>query len=278
AAGDADVLLSTSIVEAGLDLPHANTILIDRPDLFGLADLHQLRGRVGRSDRQAYCTLLVPPKPLPDVSEKRLKAIEELSHLGAGYDIAIKDLEIRGAGNLLGATQSGHIAAVGYDLFVQLLRRAVAESQGKRPLPEPVETDVDVGVEAFLPGEFVENAGQRMELLRRLGGADGPTLAEMLAELKDRFGPPPRVARNLAVLFALKRRCRSIGVRRVLYPGGEHVLIELENARRFAKADPFPAGSLIPMAEALVHWMLDEDEHEPQRVLDELERRLLSET
>lgn len=255
---EADILVSTSIVESGLDLPHANTMLIDRPELFGLADLHQLRGRVGRSELQAFCYLLVADKPLSEVSERRLKAVEELSHLGAGYDISIKDLEIRGAGNLLGAAQSGHIAAVGYDLFVRLLRRVVARAQGESRPGEPVETDVDLGVEAFLPADFVPDPGQRMELLRRYGQPDGPSLAEMEEEIRDRFGRPPLPATNLLRVYDLKRTCRRLGIRRLLHTGGRHLLVEVQDARRFQRKNPLPANQLVEVSERIHHLLLPE--------------------
>ncbi len=273
--GDADVLVATSIMESGLDLPRANTILIDRPDLFGLADLHQLRGRVGRSDVQGYCYLLTSGRPLSNVAERRLRAIEELSHLGAGYDVAIKDLEIRGAGNLLGASQSGHIAAVGYDLYVQLLHRAVARAQGQPPPKEPMETDVDLGVEAFVPAEYVPDAGQRMEILRRLGGPDGPSLTEMRAELGDRFGRIPAVAENLVTLYALKRRCREIGVRRLLYPGDDHVIVEVEDLRRF-HVQPFGRDEIVQLTASIWHLRLPRSIRSSAQVLFYCRDRLLA--
>ncbi len=275
ARGEIDVLVATSIVESGLDLPRVNTMFIDRPDLFGLADLHQLRGRIGRSEVQAFCCLLVPDRPLPAAAEKRLKAIEELSHLGAGYDIAIKDLEIRGAGNLLGAEQHGHIAAVGYDLFVQLLRRAVARARGAPPPREPLETDVDLGADAFLPAEYVQDPGQRMELLRRMSAADGPPLLEMEAELRDRFGRPPPPARNLLTVFALKRRSADLGLRRVIYPGDDHVILEVADLRTFRAQNPFRPGETVQITNTLAHLRLPLKGRRPQAVLDLLAERLL---
>ncbi|MFH0943950.1 MAG: transcription-repair coupling factor [Planctomycetota bacterium] len=270
----ADILLSTAIIESGLDLPHANTMMIDRPDLFGLADLHQLRGRVGRSGVQAYCYMLLPDRPLPTVSMKRLKAVEELSHLGAGYDIAIKDLEIRGAGHLLGASQHGHIAAIGYDLFVQLLRRAVAQAKGQPPPPEPLETDVDLGVDAFFPAEYVSDPGQRMELLRRLGAPDGADPAEVQEEIRDRYGRIPGVTQNLLRVFALKRACRELGIRRMLYPGGRHVILEIRNLRTFTRHRLFPASDLIELKPHLWHLRLSKDRRGPQEVLEYLSETL----
>ncbi len=274
--GEADVLVSTNIVESGLDLPRANTMLIDHPEMFGLADLHQLRGRVGRSEVQAHCHLLLSDAPLPRDAEKRLKAIEELSHLGAGYDISIKDLEIRGAGNLLGAEQHGHIAAVGYDLFVQLLRRAVAQAKGERPPAEPVDTDVDIGVIAFLPTEYVPDAGQRMELLRRLGAADRAQVGELRQEIRDRFGRPPAAAERLLRVFELKQRCRELSIRRLLYPGDDHCLIEVTDIKRFRRSSPFKPGEAVELSESIVHVRLAKDARTPDRVLRFLVERLLT--
>lgn len=274
--GESEVLVSTNIVESGLDLPRANTIFIDRPDWFGLADLHQLRGRVGRSSEQAYCYLLRPEKALPADAEKRLKAVEELSHLGAGYDLSIKDLEIRGAGNLLSSSQSGHIAAVGYDLFVQLLKRSVARAQGKLPPPEAQETDVDLALDAFLPSDYIEDPGQRMEILRRLGAPDGPDPLEVQREMRDRFGRLPPAARNLVSVFRLKRRCREIGLRRLLYPGkGEVILLDVYNLRRFRKENPFESSESFEVTSKLVHVRLRRNQQSSAEVLALLQRRML---
>ena len=265
---EADVLVSTSIIESGLDLPHANTIIIDRPDLFGLADLHQLRGRVGRSGTQAFCSLLLPEKPLPSVSLKRLKAVEDLSHLGAGYDIAIKDLEIRGAGHLLGASQHGHIAAIGYDLFVRLLRRAVARAKGQPPPLEPQETDVDLGTQAFIPAEYVPDPGQRMELLRRMGKLDDRGHVELRREIRDRFGRIPAVTESLLKVFGLKAACRRIGIRRMLYPGEGHVILELRNPRLFRQQHPFPKSDLVELKPDLWHLRVPKHLRAPADLLD----------
>ena len=270
----ADILLSTAIIESGLDLPHANTMIIDRPDLFGLADLHQLRGRVGRSEVQAYCYILLPDRPLPTASMKRLKAVEELSHLGAGYDIAIKDLEIRGAGHLLGASQHGHIAAIGYDLFVQLLRRAVAHAKGQPAPREPLETDVDLGADAFFPSEYVSDPGQRMDLLRRLGAPDGADPEQVRNELRDRYGRIPEVSQNLLRVFALKRACRKLGIRRMLYPGGRHVILEIRDLRTFTRCRLFPTSDLIELKPNLWHLRLSMERRGPQKVLEYLSEML----
>ncbi|HLQ38468.1 MAG TPA: DEAD/DEAH box helicase, partial [Planctomycetota bacterium] len=213
--GEFDVLVSTTIVENGLDLPRANTILIDRADQFGLAELHQLRGRVGRADQQAFCHLLLDRSAPPsEEGKKRLKALEEFSQLGAGFAIAMKDLEIRGAGNLLGPEQSGHIAAVGYEMYCQLLHQAVQAKKEARPLHADVlEVDVDLRLRAFLPEQFLADQKQRLELLREMDGAfDDDKLAELERELADRFGKLPQPVHNLLRTFRLKHALTGLGV------------------------------------------------------------------
>jgi transcription-repair coupling factor (superfamily II helicase) len=234
-----DVLVCTTIIESGIDIPTVNTLIVDRADLMGLADLHQLRGRIGRSDRKAYAWFFIPKKPLPAVALKRLRALEGLAHLGAGFDIAIRDLEIRGAGNLLGKEQSGHIASIGYDLYCRMLARAVSKRRGKSPPPEPEEIDVNLGLAAFLPREYVRSTHQRMELLRRLGDARGEQkVEELLAEMRDRYGRPPEPLLRLVEVFRLKEQCRRLGIARVFHPGGGagggSVLLFIRDYRKFA--------------------------------------------
>ncbi|RIK82297.1 MAG: transcription-repair coupling factor [Planctomycetota bacterium] len=200
-----DILLATTIIESGLDIPNANTIFIDDADRYGLADLHQLRGRVGRYKHRAYCYLLVDPrKHLSPVAARRLRAIEEFSRLGSGFAIAMRDLEIRGAGNLLGTQQSGHIAAVGYELYCQLLDQAVRRLK-QMPLRESPEVNVDLPVEAFFPREYVGDMRLKIDLYRRLGRiAAGEELADFRAELLDRFGPIPDPVERLLSLVDLR--------------------------------------------------------------------------
>src|SRR4029450_12032861 len=169
ASGQADVLVSTTIIESGLDIPNANTIIIDRADTLGLAQLYQLRGRVGRSSRRAYAYLLYRRRErMSEDARKRLQAIFNASELGAGFQIALSDLEIRGAGNILGAEQSGHMAAVGFDLYSRLLAEAVehrkAEMEGRAPIVEAPQSVVDLPVEAHLPTEYVPDEAQKLEL------------------------------------------------------------------------------------------------------------------
>ncbi len=227
-AGDFDVLVSTTIVENGLDLPRANTILIERADCFGLAELHQLRGRVGRSDRQAYCFLLLDrANPPRDDARKRLKALEEFSHLGAGFAVAMKDLEIRGAGNLLGPQQSGHIAAVGYEMYCELLRGAIDAAQRAETLaPMVAEVDVDVQVEAYLPDALAQDPKERLELLRELDGAVHVDAAlECLRSLTDRFGTLPAPVTNLLCVFLLKHALIDHAVVGLQFTGEDRVIV-----------------------------------------------------
>src|SRR5262249_8807226 len=165
---EADILVCTTIIESGLDIPNVNTILINNADRFGLSELHQLRGRVGRYKHRAYCYLLLPAdRPVTPIAAKRLKAIEEYSHLGAGFKIAMRDLEIRGAGNILGPEQSGHIAAVGYEMYCQLLEEAVRQLKNQAKPTQP-DAHVDIGITAFIPKPYIANDRQRMDVYRRL--------------------------------------------------------------------------------------------------------------
>jgi len=198
---EADILVATTIIESGLDIPNANTIIINNADRFGLSELHQLRGRVGRYKHRAYCYLLLPPdRPVTPIAAKRLKAIEEYSHLGAGFKIAMRDLEIRGAGNILGPEQSGHIATVGYEMYCQLLEEAV-RSLKKEPRPITPEAHVDIGISAYIPKTYIGVDKQRMDLYRRISRCnDLKMLDELRQDMEDAFGEIPR---QVIVLFAL---------------------------------------------------------------------------
>lgn len=203
--GRFDMLVSTTIVESGLDIPNANTIFIDEADRYGLADLHQLRGRVGRYKHRAYCYLLVDPnKHITPNAARRLRAIEEFSDLGAGFALAMRDLEIRGAGNILGTQQSGHIAMVGYELYCQLLAEAVARLK-RLPPQETLDIDVDLPGKAFIPRSYVPDMRLKIDLYRRLARvtAEGQ-LDEFRAELLDRFGPPPASVERMMSLMRLR--------------------------------------------------------------------------
>lgn len=200
-----DLLLATTIVESGLDIPNANTIFIDDADRYGLSDLHQLRGRVGRYKHQAYCYLVVAQhKHLSPEATKRLRAIEEFSQMGAGFAISMRDLEIRGAGNLLGSQQSGHIAAVGYEMYCQLLEDAVRQVQNLAPKLS-ADVDIDLPVEAYLPEAYVPDLRHKIDLYRRMAKInDASHIEEIREELLDRFGPLPDAAKRMMELAELR--------------------------------------------------------------------------
>ena len=214
--GQADVLVSTAIVESGLDIPASNTIIVNRADRFGLAQLYQLRGRVGRERQQAYAYLLVPADGRVDEqAQRRLRVLQELTQLGSGFKLALRDLEIRGAGNLLGAQQHGHIAAVGYDLYSKLLAEAVRELRGESA-GVTVDPVVSVNVEGFLPEEYVPEVNQRLALYKRLAGATSrEDIEELRAELIDRFGPLPEQAETLLDIVDLRVAARALGVEKI---------------------------------------------------------------
>jgi transcription-repair coupling factor (superfamily II helicase) len=218
AGGAADVLVCTTIIESGLDIPNANTIVIDRADTLGLAQLYQLRGRVGRSSRRAYAYLLYRRRErLSDEARKRLQAIFNASELGAGFQIALSDLEIRGAGNILGGEQSGHMAAVGFDLYSRLLAEAVesrkATLEGRVPIVEAPQAVVDLPVEAHLPSDYVPDEAQKLELYRRLARArSAGDLAAFRQEVLDRYGPMPDPVARLIEVAALRLAAEVAGV------------------------------------------------------------------
>jgi transcription-repair coupling factor (superfamily II helicase) len=202
---EVDVLVATTIVESGIDIPNVNTIFINIADQFGLADLHQLRGRVGRYKHQAYCYLLLPrDRTILPQAKQRIKAVEEFSELGSGFKIAMRDLEIRGVGNLLGREQSGHILSVGYELYCRMLDRAVRRAQ-KKQVKESVDTVVELGVEARIPEEYVPDLRTRIEVYRRLCAArDMRELNTAQTEMIDRFGSPPEMVSDLLKVMAIR--------------------------------------------------------------------------
>jgi transcription-repair coupling factor (superfamily II helicase) len=214
--GRADVLVATTIVENGLDIPRANTMLVNRADRYGLAQLYQLRGRVGRADRRAHAYLLVPPGTvLSEIARKRLAAIREFSDLGAGFRIAALDLELRGAGNLLGGQQSGHIQAVGLDLYVKLLEQTVLELKGELPRERP-RAMLHLGLEMRIPGTYVPEVHQRLSLYKRVSQVRrGDELASIGSELRDRYGPQPPEVEGLLRYAGLRLRAEALGIAQV---------------------------------------------------------------
>ena len=213
-----DLLLCTTIIESGLDIPSVNTMIINHAETFGLAQLHQLRGRVGRSTQQAYAYLLIPGELiLSETARKRIAAIEEFSELGGGFHLAARDLEIRGAGNLLGAQQSGHIASIGFDLYCQLMEDAIRTVRGEE-LPVRVEPELRLHVEGFLPDTYVDNTSQRLELYRRLSAVnEARTLDTLRQEIQDRFGKMPEAVQRLLAIIEIKIMARHLALERLEY-------------------------------------------------------------
>lgn len=214
--GEIDVLVSTTIIETGLDISNVNTMIIQDADNMGLAQLYQLRGRVGRSNRTAYAFLMYKrDKMLKEVAEKRLAAIKEFTELGSGFKIAMRDLEIRGAGNLLGAQQSGHMEAVGYDLYCKMLNEAVRQAKGV-VIKEDFETSIDVDVNAYIPPSYIPNEYQKLDIYKRVAGIETQEEAdEMLEELLDRFGEPPKSVLNLLDIALIRAKAHSVYVKEI---------------------------------------------------------------
>ncbi len=219
-SGEIDVLVSTTIIETGLDISNVNTIIIHDSDKFGLSQLYQLRGRVGRSNRTSYAFLMYrKDKLIKEVAEKRLKAIREFSDLGSGIKIAMRDLEIRGAGNVLGAEQSGHMEAVGYELYCKMLNQAVAVLKGEQP-EEDFETTIDLDVDGFIPASYIVNEFERLNMYKRISAISGrEDLEDLELELKDRFGDVPKVTENLLYVALIKAKAH------------ERYVVEITNAK-----------------------------------------------
>ena len=227
-AGAYDVLLCTTIVESGLDVPEANTLIVFDADHFGLSQLYQIRGRVGRSSRQAYAYFTVRAnKNLSETAQKRLNAIREFTEFGAGYRIAMRDLEIRGAGDVLGPEQSGHLSTVGYDMYVKLIEQAVGEAQGKEQIPE-LDTRVELNIDAYLPETYVREERLRVEVYKRIAMVeDEETRLSIEEELIDRFGDIPGPVENLIRIAQLRGVTRKLGVSRLsLRPDGVHLRLD----------------------------------------------------
>jgi transcription-repair coupling factor (superfamily II helicase) len=231
-----DVLLASSIIESGLDIPSANTIIVNRADHFGLAQLYQIRGRVGRSRERAYAYLLVPARrPVTKDAQKRLEVLQRFSELGAGFKIASHDLEIRGAGNLLGKDQSGQIEAVGFELYSELLDQAVRELRGEAP-KEDVDPDVQLPVPAFIPDPYMPDVHQRLFFYKRLAQAGSDEeLEDIRAEIVDRCGEPPEELEALLAVMGVKVRLRALAIR-ALEAGPGRIVLTLGET---AALDPF---------------------------------------
>ena len=250
-------MVCTSIIESGLDIPSANTIVVNRADRFGLAQIYQLRGRVGRSDEQAYAYLLIPHESLlTKDAQKRLKVLMEHSDLGSGFQIAMNDLEIRGGGTILGASQSGHIAAVGYDMFLKLMQNAIAELKGE-PVSEKLEPEINLSISAYFSDSYIPDLDQRLIAYRRLARmTEVGDIGEFKSELVDRYGKMPDEAKNLLFKIALKVLSQKAGITRLDH-NGPQLAIQFSASHAFDR-------------KALIEWMMSEPrrfELKPSQVL-----------
>lgn len=228
-SGEIDVLVCTTIIETGMDISNANTIIIQDADRMGLSQLYQLRGRVGRSNRIAYAYLMYKrDKMLREAAEKRLQTIREFTEFGSGFKIAMRDLEIRGAGNLLGAEQHGHMEAVGYDMYCRLLEEEVQNLKGDAPKEEKFETSIDLNISAFIPDFYIKNQEQRMELYKKIAGIR--TMEEyydMQEELEDRYGDLPKSVQLLLEVVLVKAEAHEMGIRAISQKHG-NLLLEFQ--------------------------------------------------
>ena len=236
--GEIDILVSTTIIESGVDVPNANTLIIDHADRLGLSQLHQIRGRVGRSSRRAYAYFTYPPnKSLSEVASKRLSAMREYTEFGSGFKIALRDLEIRGAGNLLGAEQHGQLDSIGYDLYVKILNDAVLEEKGEAPKPK-FESTVDLSMDAYLPEKYIRSESQRMDIYKKIAHIETPEdLDDLADELMDRFGEIPRQADTLMYVSLTRALCSTARIPRLEQKGQTITIIpETFDPMRFAEA------------------------------------------
>ena len=264
---EADILVCTTIIESGLDIPNVNTILINNADRFGLSELHQLRGRVGRYKHRAYCYLLLPSdRPVTPVAAKRLKAIEEYSHLGAGFKIAMRDLELRGAGNILGAEQSGHIAAVGYEMYCQLLEEATRQIK-KEAKPTQPDAHVDIGISAFIPKQWIAADRQRLDIYRRLTRCTSLEMLRMLEhDTQDAFGEPPRQAVLLFALTELRLLAGLYGISSMIKKDPD-VVLTVEDASKAQTALTGAPGTLRVIDEKTVYLRMPPTYMQPETML-----------
>jgi transcription-repair coupling factor (superfamily II helicase) len=232
--GEFDVLCATSIIENGLDIPRANTIIINRADRHGLSELYQLRGRVGRSNRRAYAYLLIPPEQqLTEIARRRLAALKEFSDLGAGFKIAALDLELRGAGNMLGGEQSGHIEAIGFEMYTTMLEEAVGKLKGEGREERPQVT-VNLGISLRIDGDYIPEEGQRLRMYKRIAGAENSAaLTEVRAELEDRYGKPPESVLHLLSAAEIRLTCERLGIALI-----ERKRTAVEEPKKAAPAPP----------------------------------------
>ena len=272
---EADILVSTTIIESGIDNPMANTMFINRADHFGLADLHQLRGRVGRYKHRAYCYLLLPEdRPLTEVAARRLKAIEQYSMLGAGFKIAMRDLEIRGAGNLLGAEQSGHIAAVGYEMYCTLLDHA-AKKLKHEPIIEPAKTHLELPIAGALPKRYIPSDKHRMEAYRRISrAATLEALNEVVQSIKDAYGDPPKQAQVLIDLTEVRVAASTLGVDTLKLEGPD-LIFTTRDPRKLEGVFSAAPGRVSVLDDSTLYYRPPSNYLEPAETLLAVLRKLL---
>jgi len=247
--------VATTIVESGLDIPNANTLVVDRADIYGLPALHQLRGRVGRSRERGYAYFLYPPeKPLTETAHERLSTIQQHSGIGAGMHIALKDLEIRGAGNLLGGEQSGHVAAVGFDLYVKMIGEAVRELRGDGPAQRP-EVRIELPVDAHIPHDYVTGERLRLEAYTRIAAIDSEAdITAVREELADRFGTPPAQVESLLRVARLRSAARRAGLTDITAQGNyiRFSPVELPDSKQVRVQRLYPRTLLKPAVRTML--------------------------
>ena len=265
-AGEYDVLVTTTIIETGVDIPNANTLFVENADKMGLAQLYQLRGRVGRSNRIAYAYFMYQPdKVLTETGEKRLEAIKDFTELGSGFKIAMRDLAIRGAGNILGKQQHGFIDSVGYDLYTQMLNTAIAKKQGKK-VQAKTDAEINLEIEAYLPTEYIEDARQKIEIYKRIGQFENlEQYREVQTDLIDRFGDYPQEVANLLEIGLLKMYADLALIEKIKQTGNKVTVLLAE---KFVKQVPVQAllkvlaqtklvTKLVPKKEQVqIEWVL----------------------
>ena len=272
--GKIDVLVCTTIIETGVDVPNANTLIIEDADKLGLAQLHQIRGRVGRSNRRAYAYFTWKPRNmLNEIAQKRLVAIKEFTEFGSGFRIAMRDLEIRGAGNLLGAEQSGHMEAVGYDMFVKILEQAVLEEKGEVP-EEVKECVIDLGISAYIPEKYIKRPAGRIEMYKRIAEIKSQADADDVTdEMTDRYGEIPKETKNLITVASVRARCTAIGIVKVEYRGGKLSVYPSESPTKeqsVAIAMKFPGKVLTSLGKTPCYNIKVNSADEAGRVLEEI--------
>lgn len=274
-----DILVCTTIIETGMDIPNANTLIIDNADHLGLSQLYQLRGRIGRSNKVSFAYLTYErDKMLSEVADKRLKAIKEFTEFGSGFKIAMRDLEIRGSGNILGQEQHGHMLAIGYDLYVKFLERAVKELQGKMP-EEDIETTVDLNVDGYIPSTFIENEEQKIEIYKKIAATSNKNdVFDITEEIIDRFGSIPKQVDNLLKISYIKSLSKKLHVKAITQTGNI-VNIEMVSGNdlsqdiiEFLMKNYYNKISFVGTNEPIIKYKLDSIEQ--IKMLKELEKFL----